>query len=86
MCDCKRPRHRAAPVVRHQNEFLAVPVVVRELANVFDQNIHAVIFHSGGFIGKIVTAHIGSDGQMVFPEFRELVLPLVPEFRESVQE
>ena len=55
-------------------------------ADVFHQVVHLVVIHTRGFSGEIVAAHVRRDGAMIFGELRQLVLPLVPEFRETMQE
>lgn len=47
---------------------------------------HLILLDAGGFLGKIVTAHVGSNRAIVLAELGQLVLPLVPEFRKAVQE
>lgn len=83
--DSEGPGHEAAPVMAYEDELLAAREMIREGANVFDQDVEPILTHIVGLIGKIEAAHIEPDGMVVFAKLGELVPPRVPEFREAVQ-
>ena len=46
----KRPRKRASPVVSHQKDSIVLPEMIRERANVFDQDLAAVLLQFHWFL------------------------------------
>src|SRR5690348_15684098 len=79
------PGYEATPVVTDEDEFPAWGEMSGKSADVFNQNIEAILSDLSGLVGEIKAAHVGRDGMVIAAELSQLILPGVPKLRKPVQ-
>ena len=76
----------SAPVVADENEFFAAVEFLSKLTDVLYQILELVLLDLLRSRREVIPPHVWRHGEVVFPELRELVLPVVREVGGAVDE
>ncbi len=80
----ERPGDGPAPIMSHNDRFLAFAVVVDHGQLVADEPLHRIVFHTNGLVAEVVAALVVRHDLKVRRQSRHLIAPAVPEVRKAV--
>src|SRR5579864_1053014 len=78
------PGQEASPVVPGEKAFV-VAEVTNQAADVFQQKVDLILLDARRLRRKVIAAQVRRDSVEIAAKLLDLLLPLVPEFGESVE-